>query len=145
MPCFEGVTLIIYNSALVAKKKEPAKWVSWLTLGAKYGEALIQLVSGTLLIFAIFMIRGYLTRNRTGQLNVRMLLLHSITFGLYMISIVLYQVFFTILVLKWPSPTAKKNMCIGNVLQVVLSFVVQVLLCFILDNFGNKELNEVRV
>lgn len=71
-----------------------------------------------------------------------MLVLHSVSFGLYMISIILYQVFFTIVVIQYDSvhaKTAKRNFDIANIFYILTSFTSQVLLCVILSRFGSRE------
>ena len=87
-------------------------------------------------------IQSYLRKHGTDQLNVRMLVLHSVSFGLYMVSITLYQVFFTIVVIQYNSvhaKTAMRNFDIANMFYILTSFVSQVLLCAILSKFGSRE------
>jgi hypothetical protein len=145
-PIAEAVTIIWFNSLLVSNHARPdSALLLWLPIGSKYGNALVQLISGTLLILAVLKIQDYLRKNGSDQLNVRMLVLHSVSFGLYMLSIIFYQVFFTIAVIEYDTPNAKiaqRNFDIANAFYILTSFTSQALLCVILNRFGSREVRE---
>jgi len=63
-PVLEGITLIWFNTILIYTHDKPnSALITLLALGAKYGNAIVQLISGTLLIVAVFKIREYLLKN----------------------------------------------------------------------------------
>lgn len=62
----EGITLVWFNTILIHKYRKPENFlITILALCAKYGNAIVQLISGTLLIIAVFQIREYLIKNGT--------------------------------------------------------------------------------
>lgn len=107
-------------------------------LGAKYGNALVQLISGTLLIVAVLLIRGFLIKSGTDQVNVRMLVLHSLSFGIYMLSIIAYYTFYTIYLFHIESEEIAYLFFVAVSFNIVSSFLAQLLLCYILNRFGSK-------
>lgn len=53
-PVAEAVTLVWFNTILISNDAKPESAVlQWLTLCCKYGNAVAQLLSGTLLIIAV--------------------------------------------------------------------------------------------
>lgn len=107
-------------------------------LGAKYGNAIVQLISGTLLIAAVLLIRGFLIKSGTDYVNVRMLVLHSLSFGIYMLSIITYYTFYTIYLFHLNSKEIAKLFLVASYFNILSSFLAQLLLCYILNRFGSK-------
>ena len=65
-PMLEGITLVWFNSILIHTSSKPDNvLITILALSAKYGNAIVQLISGTLLIVAVVQIREYLIKNGT--------------------------------------------------------------------------------
>ena len=59
-----------------------------------------------MLIIAVLLIRGFLIKSGSDQVNVRMLVLHSLSFGIYMLSILAYYTFYTIYLFHMKSEKA---------------------------------------
>jgi hypothetical protein len=138
-PVLEGITVVWYNTILMKTKEKPdTMLVTVSALGAKYGNALVQLISGTLLIVAVLLIRGFLIKSGTDQVNVRMLVLHSLSFGIYMLSIIAYYTFYTIYLFHIESEEIAYLFFVAVSFNIVSSFLAQLLLCYILNRFGSK-------
>lgn len=62
-----------------------------------YIVGLLQIISGGLLGYAILSIKKVLSQdgNKT-QINIAILAVHSATFGLYMVSVVFYYLFYSL-------------------------------------------------
>ena len=109
---FLGLNVLasIINSALVfysniaffnyTKSNEHNNMLNILNLSslvATVGIGLLQIVSGIFLGYAIFTIRKFLRKSGSKtDVNTTTLAIHSISFGLYMVSIVIQNVFYVI-------------------------------------------------
>ena len=94
-PITEGIVWVIsYKDVFINKDDDPPKWMSRVGAAASIGVGVMQIISGTILIWAVLSIRSYLNSHVTEgqQINVCMLLLHASAFGLFLVSIFLNTV-----------------------------------------------------
>jgi hypothetical protein len=73
------------------------------------------------------------------EINIEALLLHSAAFGLYLISIVVYGVFYVIYLTDVQNSAKEEQMLCANIAYFVCSFIAQCLLIAIFWQLGVKE------
>ena len=118
---------------------------NWIiaSIVTRYSVGLMQLVSGVFIGVAIYKIRAFIADGtQSSNLNVLILVLHSITFGLYIVSVVVYYVFYTIYYLHWSdeSKATTRRVFAAWIFCTVCEFAAQLCIVIILWLFGKKEI-----
>ena len=105
---------------------------------------MLWIITSCVLVWSIWSIRSYLnSRNVDGSaLNVKTLVLHSCAFGIFAIAMILNEigiVFLSVAQFRGKRVyLATKTLYFSWVFVTVLSFIAQVLLCFIFLNLSRK-------
>ena len=102
LPLAEAASLFLYNAV---EHPTQAQTIAMITTRTAVG--LLQIITGLYLGYAIYTIRTFLNLKgrETGngeqtQINVKMLAVHAVVFGLYMVCVILYNVMFTMYYLQ---------------------------------------------
>lgn len=88
IPLAEASTLLIYN---LNDERTRLETISMITMRVVVG--VLQIVSGVFLGYAILKVKRYLDDKEGSHVNARILAVFSIMFGLYMVCVVVYNVF----------------------------------------------------
>lgn len=100
--------------------------------------SLVQIIAGITLISAILKIQKYLKNNGKNQVNNQLLTLHSVSFFLFMISIVVLAVSEVIMIHKDFNPKESRFSLITAIITKCVSFVSQIILCVIIWQLSNQ-------
>lgn len=68
-----------------------------------------------------------------------MLLVHSATFALYMVSIIVYYVFYTLHYVNYSDAETANNFLLSGIFSQACNFLAQVCLCVIFWQFASKQ------
>jgi hypothetical protein len=141
IPILEGVFMAWYNFKLnITHEPEPYSWVSVAFVVFSMATSILQVVSAFVQIWSVLGIRQYLnsTDARDERINVKTLLLHSATFFLFAISVIVVLGFNIILVI-YPCRSKPALWYIESITIIqVVSFVSQCLLCVIFWQLSAK-------
>lgn len=95
VPLVEGILITISNYKYF--KPEPYKKTFAASIIVKVSVGALQFASGVFLGYAVVTIRSFLSKGISSkQINLRILVLHSLTFSLYMMSVVVFYVYFSL-------------------------------------------------
>jgi hypothetical protein len=104
-------------------------------------EALVQItfvIIGSLLIWCVFQVNAFMkTLPEQQRVDVKVLVVHAGAFGLYMISALIYALFWAIYVIDQTQTNLKHNN-IATIVYSLLSFVSQCCICAIFWQLGEK-------
>lgn len=122
----------------------------WLEQGTLLGVFVTWTVSGSFLIWAIYAIRRFLKQRAQinhPNLNIKQLLLHSVAFGLFLVSVVVFE-FFNLAystidhyqdMKNKPTKASFFNIWVGLEINLIYcSLLSQILLCSIFWHLSNK-------
>jgi hypothetical protein len=133
IPILYGIFFIVFTHELFVTQ-DPKESLSIVVTITTIGNYTCQIVSGCILVLAIYKVRAYMLSNRIDSrgLNTKSMCLHATAFCLYVASVVGYTVFIA-------SYTLKKNnkndddegLEIAAIAMFVTSFFSQCLLCII--------------
>ena len=97
-----------------------------------YFVGLLQLVSVCYLLYAVLNIRKHLASQGPQQVNVKILIVNLGAFGLYLASVVVYYIFYTILYTdKNPTNGVIKQTFISWIISAICSAIAQLCICAI--------------
>lgn len=140
-PVLETIGLVEWNQIWFFKKHgeyETAlkNWAIFMTTSQSL-MWVCQIISGVLLMQAIYRIRSYLREHGEDAMSTARLTLHACAFGFYLISVVGISVF------RLLNDIVKeryfKALIWSAIIYIFLSFVSQVLLCCIFWDLGTKQ------
>ena len=100
---------------------------------AVLGTFASQIISGCVLIWAVCSIWSYLKQsdNETELANLRVLVLHSTAFGLFLMSVIAMSVFSAWYYVDQYNANVEKRYLICLIVEMICSFMSQFLLCVI--------------
>ena len=131
VPLVYSICLFEYKKTIYQKYEIPNVW-SLPFIITKYSVEAFQIISGIFLGYAIFKIRQLLVQyGELDVIKIKVLIVHSLSFSLYILSIIVFSVFSFILLLK-ENPTNRINYYWANIISAVFSFLSQACLCGIL-------------
>jgi hypothetical protein len=103
-----------------------------ISVAGLYCVGLLQLISVVYLLYAILKIRNHLSLQSPKQLNIKMLVINLLAFSLYLVSLIVYYVFYLILYSEAvPSPQQINHVFISWIVSAACSTVAQLCLCAI--------------
>lgn len=145
-PVANGASVLIYNLCDI-KFESPnqqtdkyCRFWSIFQFVALYLVGLLQLISGVYLGYAIHKIKQHLVLNGGRQMiNVVMLVVHLATFGLYMLSIIVYYVFYTFHYLDYSNERVTDLFYYSGIFCACSNFLAQACLCVIFWQFAGGQ------
>lgn len=123
----------------------------WVNLALKYAigaPTLCLIVSGSILISAVFSIRSYLSSlgEDGADINLKTLIIYSLAFGLFLVGYVLDSAFSINFWMHFDKQTnyekQAKEYYIAELISLTFTFVSQCLLCVIFWKMNEKEESE---
>jgi hypothetical protein len=108
---------------------------------SKFSVGMCQIISAAFLGVAIYKIRRMLSQSKRTQINVKVLLVHAILFGLYTISVVVYYIFYANY--YWGPSTDFNRILDAWLFCGICGFIAQVCLCWIIWQFTNTKKPEL--
>jgi hypothetical protein len=124
-------------------------WWFWTYLTTRYSTGILQLVSGVFLLAAVFLIRHFLVeQGLKDQCNHKAMIIHSVSFSLYNLAIIIYYVFFFVFELRTAYGTQSQidtawvNCLIAWCVTTWTNFFAQLCLIWIFMQFRPKEEKE---
>jgi hypothetical protein len=138
-PCLAGVFFILQYQIIDGQRTSGKKQIYDALIVFETAVSLMQLVSGSFLIYAIYTIRNFMkSRGENGQeINLKTMILHSSAFGLYMISVLLFTAgfyYWQVLQAKFDGKDCGIDMrpyLYTYMFMDLISFIAQCLLCLI--------------
>jgi uncharacterized protein YacL len=134
------MSLSEFSSFLWDNYYNDSRLLQVVVVAANSGTWLCEIASGCVLVWSVSRIWIYLHETEDGQerLNLRTLVLHSTSFGLFLISTAILAVFYSIYVFTHNSKPA----VVSNIIYLILSFISQCLLCVIFWVLSDQKVEE---
>lgn len=111
------IPFIYASLVLTANLQQGFEYWKTSAIVAMYFVGLLQLISVCYLLYAVLNIRKHLASQGPHQVNVKMLIVNLCAFGLYLASVVVYYIFYTILY-------TDKNLTSGVIKQTFISWII---------------------
>lgn len=92
VPFFEAFTAFVYN--MFATTNATLKFWNIAMTTTRLCVGLLSIITAVFLGYAVLKIKSFLNNSKDGEINVRILAVHSATFSLYIISIIIYFTFY---------------------------------------------------
>ena len=92
-PTLFSCTQFIGNFYAIEYGIQVPKWINILNRSSNILTVLLQVMSGVFLFYAIFKIKQIITNEDKQFVNIKTMAIHSVSFGLYIIAIIVTQVF----------------------------------------------------
>lgn len=134
IPLAEATSLLIYN---LNDERTRLETIGMITMRVAVG--VLQIVSGVFLGYAILKVKRYLSDKEGSHVNARILAVFSVMFGLYMVCVVVYNVFWCLYYkTNGQSTQSLTNLFVVWIVCVACSMLAQICLCAIFCMFGRE-------
>lgn len=138
-PTASGVAAYLLRTAIFIDKEKPSVLLSLFNSIVYDASGVLQIISGVILVRAIFSIKNFVKDRKAERfINTRMLVMHSYSFILYLVTTCIFYASFTLYAFD---PSNSNIFLIFNICAIVWmcgSYVSEIILVIIFYDQGTK-------
>lgn len=142
-PLYGLAVTLFYTQTEVKDNLNPSNALTAYKLGATYFERAVLIVSGVILLHAVFSIHSYFKRkNATDVINTGMLVCHGLAFGLYLLCTIVSAVFLFYYNINPGNQKVFNEYSAVQIVNYLGQFLSEILLCRIFKQWSSVDRSE---